>query len=388
MTSFKLIKIGILYDSQLKIRQTSSAKIILSHLQSLAKTRYVQKHNHVISYSLKYMERNFKYTVSARMIKRQIKILAEENHVHILAGEENKYIVNPVADIKFVPIFLLLKICDSERLKYIIEKSETNNITEFITDYDENGNKKDEVNTEEDTKNKYEALSPSTNIILSVLLDKVAFNYRATGTTQIYPYQIKSIADDLKICKRTFKNTLRELISLKIIKAPLDADFDNFSAIILKTGFTFTDEFFAAYKKIVKIEPSKKCQQIFRKYAHMISKNKIIRINKSVNKHVYNNKKTAAYIAEKPRTTAEDPYKRQYAQSAPGNTIYSSSYLRAAVANMSCERQRISEAENTQFPTDINGVENFGNEKNSTGNFWSNPSDFPLQKWKKMVPYM
>ena len=95
--SMKLIKIGILFESQIKTQMTCSNKIIFSHFQALAKTKFVQEHRGIISYSLGRVAKNFKNTISVRMIRRQLKISAKANQLIIVDREEDKYPPPPVA---------------------------------------------------------------------------------------------------------------------------------------------------------------------------------------------------------------------------------------------------------------------------------------------------
>ena len=306
----KLIKIGILFESQIKTQMTCSNKIIFSHFQALAKTKFVQEHRGIISYSLGRVAKNFKNTISVRMIRRQLKISAKANQLIIVNREEDKYYVNPVADTKFIPIFMVFN--HNTKDGNTVDSDSLINIKAQLLTQRELTEQKNSDSLE-DT----ETLNAAGNIILSVLLDKAAFNYRGTGEATVYPYQLKSIAEDLHICKRTFKNTLRELIRLNIITAPADADFDNFSSVILKTGFVFTELFFTLYRDLVKVNSSEKCQQIFRKRAHLISKNRIIRTDHSNIKQERQSdtrQTSKQYTAEQPRTTAADPLNRQYAQ--------------------------------------------------------------------------
>lgn len=389
-----LIKIGMLFESQLKTQMTCSTKIIFSQFQALAKTKFVQEHRGIISYNLKCMERNFKNKISVRMIRRQIKILAAEKQLIVVSGEENKYYVYPVSDKKFVPIFMLFNSTPVEGTSLSQENTQDNKSSNSTDSRYKKGTLPLSGNLKQSDKadppQYNETLSAAGNIILSVLLDKAAFNYRGTGEARVYPYQVKTIADDLHICKRTFKNTLRELINLKVIEAPTNTDFDNFSSVILKTGFFFTTEFFALYKKLVTVETSEKCQQIFRKRAHRISKNRIMRadnVNKKQDSQNNIQQRKTKYMAEQPRTEAADPLSRQNAY-IPKSTSAAPNVCLAEMAKTACCKAQSYAAIENRFPTDINKVEIFGNATKTPGIFWSETDYITPEKWKKFVAYM
>lgn len=385
--SMKLIKIGILFESQIKTQMTCSNKIIFSHFQALAKTKYVQEHRGIISYSLGRVAKNFNNTISVRMIRRQLKISAAANQLIIVNREEDKYYVNPVPDTKFIPIFMVFNPVTKENIQdadSLNSDSLINNKDLSLSKIDLNEQKNS--NFPEDT----ETLNAAGNLILSVLLDKAAFNFRGTGEATVYPYQLKSIADELHICKRTFKNTLRELIRLNIIKAPINADFDNFSSVILKTGFVFTELFFNLYRDLVKVNSSEKCQQIFRKRAHLISKNRIIRTDHSNMKQEQQSdirQSSKKYMAEQPRTAAADPLSRQYAQASKVSSAIPAVGLARSIT-AACYGSQNNTCGKNQLPTDRNGVEIFGCHKKVPGNFWSETGLITTEKWKKIVPYM
>ncbi len=379
----KLIKIGILFESQIKTQMTCSNKIIFSHFQALAKTKFVQEHRGIISYSLGRVAKNFKNTISVRMIRRQLKISAKANQLIIVNREEDKYYVNPVADTKFIPIFMVFN--HNTKDGNTVDSDSLINIKAQLLTQRELTEQKNSDSLE-DT----ETLNAAGNIILSVLLDKAAFNYRGTGEATVYPYQLKSIAEDLHICKRTFKNTLRELIRLNIITAPADADFDNFSSVILKTGFVFTELFFTLYRDLVKVNSSEKCQQIFRKRAHLISKNRIIRTDHSNIKQERQSdtrQTSKQYTAEQPRTTAADPLNRQYAQTPKDSSAIPAVGLAQSIT-AACRRAKNDTCGESQFPTARNGVEIFGGQEKTPGNFWFETDPKTTEKWKKIVPYM
>ena len=379
----KLIKIGILFESQIKTQMTCSNKIIFSHFQALAKTKFVKEHRGIISYSLGRVAKNFKNTISVRMIRRQLKISAKANQLIIVNREEDKYYVNPVADTKFIPIFMVFN-QNTKDEDSLDSDSLINNKTTLLTQRELTEQKN--ADSLEDTK----TLNAAGNIILSVLLDKAAFNYRGTGKATVYPYQLKSVADELHICKRTFKNTLRELIRLNIITAPADADFDNFSSVILKTGFVFTELFFNLYRNLVKVNASEKCQQIFRKRAHLISKNRIIRTDHSNIKQEQQGdtrQPSKQYTAEQPRMTAADPLGRQYAQTPKDSSAIPTVVLAQSIT-AACYGSQNNTCGKNQLPTDRNGVEIFGCHKKVPGNFWSETGPITTEKWKKIVPYM
>ena len=369
MRAFKLIKIGQLFKNQLKTDLTPTSKIIYSVLQSLARSKFVREHNNIISYSLDSLSKDLNNIYSVRMLKRQIKILAQAGHLNILDNTLNQYILTPVNDNSFIPIVLLININDSYSTN--INLQSINNYNEITANKITYKNIEDKLNKSDDIDNTAEnrsTIAPAFNLILSLLLNKAAFNYRGTGIAQIYPYQIKTLADELGICKRTLKNALRYFIDNKIINAPLNVDFDNLSAIILKTGFIFTTKFFNLYRKIVKVERSATCTQIFRRRSYLISKNRITRNDRtysSVDTENHPQNISHSYIDKHPNARAADPLM----------------HSRAAIP-ISLQRNRSNSDYSQDSFLDLKGNKfAYSTVTNSGGNFWY--QDFP--KWKNLV---
>lgn len=108
-------------------------------------------------------------------------------------------------------------------------------------------------------------------LILSMMLDKASFNYRAGDGFNVSPIQIKHLVTDLNITEKTVINTLTKMVDLEMISVnEPETDTKLSGKALLNHSISFSDNLFNEYSKLISLTISKKCLKYSKKKIHKI----------------------------------------------------------------------------------------------------------------------
>lgn len=104
--------------------------------------------------------------------------------------------------------------------------------------------------------------TPSMSVLLSVLLQKAAFNFRGTGEWFVNASQLKDLEKETALSTRTITDNLKILIKLRLIHSRQFVREKRFMSRPQVCGFSISEILYAAYCAVVKIARSKKVAKI------------------------------------------------------------------------------------------------------------------------------
>ena len=134
------------------------------------------------------------------------------------------------------------------------------------------GIKKVSKSSEEGTEKSEYIADCTLMLILSMMLDKASFNYRAGDGFNVSPSQIKHLVTDLNITEKTVINTLTKMAELEMISVnDPETDTKLSGKALLNHSISFSDNLFNEYSKLISLTISKKCQKYSNKKIHKIN---------------------------------------------------------------------------------------------------------------------
>lgn len=259
----KLQVIGKLYFEHLNSLKSASCTTQLTYslLTSLSETNFAKEHKEIILSTTKISE-YMDGLLSSRMIRHQLNLFKEDKKISSLLKENHR---NNLCHLK-------------------LKKPAENKFFFVIVPYENR-----------------DQFSPSSIMLLSLLLNKAAFNYRAGNGFTVTASQMQNLDKELGVCAKSIKNSLKSFLELNLVKDILgNSEFSVND--LLSRGFKFCNAILQSYSELISLKLSEKCKNIDRKKHYKVSQNRVTRdkefrtqIINSVNK---NKAEQPSYIAE------------------------------------------------------------------------------------------
>lgn len=108
-------------------------------------------------------------------------------------------------------------------------------------------------------------MTPSMSVMLSMILQKAAFNYRGSGEWFVSAAQLKNLQQETGLSERTITDNLKILVELKLIDLRSFVREKRFNSCPQICGFVLSSILTAAYSLIVKIARSNTVQKLLNK---------------------------------------------------------------------------------------------------------------------------
>ncbi len=277
MEDISLTRLGKLYAEDLKALagESCTTKLVYAQLTSLTECSYAKKHFGQISLTTAQISEFMGGYLSPRMIRRQLNLIAARFPNQYQERKQGKH--------------CLIKLRRAEKPK------------KFKLIFT--------------LGNQAELQAPSMILLVSVLLDKAAFNYRGGDNFAVSASQLTDIAAEIGVSQKTICSHLRTLQKLNLI-VPLSGCSDLTGTEILKQGFNFSTEVFGEYSSKVKLTRSRKCEQLVQQRRYSVKNRQIVRSDRSFSqsdpaRREIKNRLSQGFAeqpilaAEKPRAAAE-----------------------------------------------------------------------------------
>lgn len=238
MEDISLTRLGKLYAEDLKALagESCTTKLVYAQLTSLTECSYAKKHFGQISLTTAQISEFMGGYLSPRMIRRQLNLIASRFPNQYQERKQGKH--------------CLIKLRRAEKPKKFKLIFTLGNQAELQT--------------------------PSMVLFVSLLLDKAAFNYRSGENFAVTASQLSNIASEMGVTQKTICSHLRTLQKLNLI-VPLSGSCDLTGTEIFKQGFNFSLEVFEEYTGKVRLNRSRKCEQMVRQRRYSVKNRQIVR---------------------------------------------------------------------------------------------------------------